>query len=199
MERALSALRIVGAIVLAAIAVLGVLLVRDVHSSRNAIDQGDAVFAVAPARATWHTPTTLGGAARALLGTSDDVQYRRALQLYVEAARTPDRLDTAVERQSLRAQAARALVKASHGRHASQAQTLLGILAYGDTTGADAAISSFSNAVRADPSNAAAKFDLELLLRLSAARGSRSGAGPGGSFGPGGRRGAGGGVPGNGY
>ena len=195
----MSPLRVAGAVVLAGVAVLGALLARDVHSWRGAINQGDAVFAVAPARAEWAPATSLGGASEALLGTAEDVQYRRALQLYVEAAQTPNRLDTAVERQSLRAQAARALAKASHGPHASQAQTLLGVLAYGDTTGADAAISNFSNAVRADPSNAAAKFDLELLLRLTAAHGSRSGAGPGGSVGPGGRRGAGGGVPGNGY
>ena len=192
-------LRIAVALLLAAVAISGALLARDVHSWRSSIDQGDAVFAVSPSRATWTPAAALGGSAKALLGAGDDVQYRGALQLYVEAAKTPNRLDTAVERQSLRAQAARALVKASHGAHASQAQTLLGVLAYGDTSGAQAAISNFSNAVRADPSNEAAKFDLELLLRLSAARGSRSGEGPGGSFGTGGRRGAGGGVPGNGY
>ncbi len=192
-------LRIAVALLLAAVAISGALLARDVHAWRSSIDQGDAVFAVSPSRATWTPATTLGGSAKALLGAGDDVQYRRALQLYVEAAKTPKRLDTAVERQSLRARAARALVKASNGAHASQAQTLLGVLAYGDTSGAQAASSNFSNAVRADPSNGAAKFDLELLLRLRAARGSRSGAGPGGSFGTGGRRGAGGGVPGNGY
>jgi hypothetical protein len=192
-------LRIAVALLLAAVAINGALLARDVHSWRSSIDQGDAVFAVSPSRATWTPATALGGAAKALLGAGDDVQYRRALQLYAEAAKTPNRLDTAVERQSLRAQAARALVEASHRAHASQVQTLLGVLAYGDTSGAQAAISNFSNAVRADPSNEAAKFDLELLLRLSAAHGARSGAGPGGSFGSGRRRGAGGGVPGNGY
>jgi hypothetical protein len=199
MERPVRPLRIAGAVLLAAIALTGALLVRDVHSWRSSIEQGDAVFAVSPSRAAWAPNTVLGDSAETLLGAAGDVQYRRALQLYVDAAKTPDRLDTAVERQSLRAQAARALLKASHGPHASQAQTLLGVLAYGDTSGAQAAISNFSNAVRADPSNSAAKFDLELLLRLTAARGSRSGAGPGGSFGTGGRRGAGGGVPGNGY
>ena len=60
-------------------------------------------------------------------------------------------------------------------------------------------IADFTNAVRADPTNAAAKYDLELLLRLTAAHGARPGAGTGGSFGKGGRRGAGGGVPGGGY
>ena len=134
-----------------------------------------------------------------MLGVGDDVTFRRALQLYRAAASTPNRLDTAIERQSLRAQAARALAKASHGAHASQAETLLGVLAYDGTNGADAAIANFTNAVRADPSNEEAKLDLELMLRLTTAQGSRSGAGPGGAFGRGGRRGAGGGVAGSGY
>jgi hypothetical protein len=199
MERAMRPLRIGVAVVLAAVAALAVLLARDVHSWQDAMVRGDAAYAVTPARATWDPSTLVGDAGSTLLGVHDDVEFRRALQLYVKAAMTPDRLDTAVERQSLRAQATRALGNASHGAHASEAETLLGVLAYGSSNGAEAAIANFTNAVRADPSNAAAKFDLELMLRLTAARGSRSGAGPGGSFGRGGRRGAGGGVPGNGY
>src|SRR3954462_9462725 len=101
MERSVRKLRIAGAILLAAIAVVGALLVRDVHSWRTSIEQGGAVFAVSPSRAAWTPATLLGGSAEALLATDDDVQYRRALQLYVDAAKTPDRLDTAVERQSL--------------------------------------------------------------------------------------------------
>jgi hypothetical protein len=192
-------LRVGAAVALACVAVLAVLLARDVRSWRDAVVQGDAVYAVAPPRATWTPSTLLGGASETLLGIGDDLELRRALQLYREAEATPNRLDTAVERQSLRAQAARALARASNGTHASQAETLLGILAYDGTNGADAAIANFTNAVRADPSNAAAKFDLELMLRLTAAQGSRSGAGPGGAFGRGGRRGAGGGVAGSGY
>jgi len=199
MEPQLSRLRVAAALVLAAIAVLAVLLARDVRSWRDAIDHGDAVYAVTPVRASWTPSVLVGGAAEALLGVRDDVDFRRALQLYVRAASTPNRLDTATERQSLRAQAARALAKLTHGAHASQAETLLGVLAFDGTSGADAAIADFSNAVRTDPSNAAAKLDLELLLRLSAATGSRSGSGPGGAFGRGGRRGAGSGAPGSGY
>jgi hypothetical protein len=190
-------MRIAAAAGLVVVAVLAVLLARDVNASRDALAQGDAVYAVTPGKATWTAPTVLGGAAQALLGTREDVQLRRALQLYTLAASTPSRLDTAVEAQTLRSQAATALADAAHGAHASQAQTLLGVLAF--ATSADEAEANFTDAVRADPSNAAAKYDLELLLRLAAAHGSREGAGPGGTFGRGGRRGAGGGVPGSGY
>jgi hypothetical protein len=87
----------------------------------------------------------------------------------------------------------------------SQVLTLLGILAYrasasgGAQSQVDAAISDFTDAVRADPANMGAAFDLELLLRLTAARGSRIEPGQGGGFGRTGRRGAGSGQPGSGY
>ena len=178
---------------LAAVAVLAALLAADVGSWRQAFAQGDAVYAVTPGRATWAPSTTLGGVSARLLGTRDDLAIRRGLQLYAAAKAIPNRLDTADELQSARAEAQQALVRAG----SSQADTLLGALAFGQS--ADTAIADFTNAVRADPTNAAAKYDLELLLRLSEAHGSRSGASPGGSFGKGGRRGAGGGVPGNGY
>jgi hypothetical protein len=193
----MSALRIGAAALLAAVAVLAALLTADVRSWRSSIVQGDAVYAVAPGTATWSPPTILGGAAAALLASGPDVRFRQALQRYTLAASTPDRLDTAVELQTQRSQAENALATVSRGRHASQADTLLGVLAF--ESSADSAIADFTDAVRADPANAAAKFDLELLLRLTAAHGSRPGAGPAGSFGRGGRRGAGGGVPGAGY
>jgi len=189
--------KIAAAIALATVAVLAALLAGDVRSWPRALEQGDAAYAVAPHRATWTPSTRLGGAAASLLGSGDDVAFRRALQLYRIAQSTPNRLDTAVELQTVRTQAETRLAAVARGPHAAQADALLGVLAFGES--ADAAIADFSNAVRADPSNAAAKYDLELLLRLSAAHGSRTGAGPGGSFGRGGAHGAGGGVPGSGY
>ena len=198
-------MKVAGAIVLAAVAVLAALLAGDVRSWPKALAQGDAAYGVTPHRAAWTPSIRLGGTAQALLGTGDDVAFRRALQLYRIAQSTPNRLDTAVELESARSQADSALSAVARGPHASQADTLLGILAFDESAGgagsnaADAAIADFSNAVRADPANAAAKFDLELMLRLIEAHGSRTGSGPGGAFGRGGRRGAGGGVPGNGY
>jgi hypothetical protein len=198
-------MKIAAAAVLAAVAVVAALLAADVRTWPRALTQGDAAYGVTPHRATWSPSTRVGGAAGSLLGTDDDIAFRRALQLYRIAQSTPDRLDTAVELQTLRSRADSALSAVAHGSRASQADTLLGILAFDESAGgagsnaADAAIADFASAVRADPANAAAKFDLELMLRLTEAHGTRTGAGPGGSFGKGGRRGAGGGVPGGGY
>lgn len=198
-------MKVAGAIVLAALAVFAALLAGDVRSWPQALSQGDAAYAVTPQSATWAASTRLGGTAQALLGTGDDIAFRRALQLYRIAQSTPNRLDTAVELQTQRSEADSALSRVARGADASQADTLLGVLAFDESANgagsnaADAAIADFSSAVRADPTNVAAKFDLELMLRLVQARGSRTGAGPGGTFGRGGRRGAGGGVPGNGY
>jgi hypothetical protein len=203
----MSAVRIGFAAVLVAIALLAALLAADVRSWRSAIAQGDAMYVVTPKQAAWSPSTWLGGSARTLLGVGPDLEQRHALQLYLNARSIPDRLDTATELQSVRAQAEDALDALARGRHASQADTLLGILAFDAAatgtgpggSGADAAIADFTDAVRTDPENAAAKFDLELLLRLTAAQGSRPGSGAGGSIGKGGRRGAGGGLPGSGY
>jgi hypothetical protein len=185
------------AAVFVALAVLAALLGGDVRAWRSALTSGDA-----------GVHATLGGASEALLGVRDDVQLRHALQLYVGASRLHLRLDNALVVESARARAQDALEQASHAgdpRRASQALTLLGILAYrasasgGAQSQVDAAISDFTDAVRADPANEQAAYDLELLLRLTAARGSRVEPGQGGGFGRTGHRGAGGGQPGSGY
>ena len=84
---------------------------------------------------------------------------------------------------------------------------MLGILAFADSqrTGPTApapveqSVADFQAAVRADPSNEVAKYNLELLLRKLAASGTRHG--PNGSAGGTGhgRNGAGGGIVGRGY
>jgi hypothetical protein len=204
----MSAVRIAGAVVLAVAAVLAALLSADVRGWRTSLAQGDAVYAATPGRATWTPSTQLGGLAGSLLGVGDDVAARRGLQQYELSASAPHRLDTAVDVQALRSQAETALsgpASSSNGARASQARTLLGILAFADYSAGggvsqtSAAAGDFADAVRADPSNDQAKFDLELLLRLGAAHGSRPGTGPAHKFGRTGRRGAGAGVPGSGY
>lgn len=201
-------LRLAAAVLLAALAAAAALLAGDVRAWRDSLAAGDAVYAVAPARADWTPAARLGGVAGSLLGVAGDVSARRALQLYRTSAAIPQRLDTAVEAATARAEAETALAavaRSADARRASQALTLLGVLAFGaGATGgganqADAAVSDFTDAVRLDPENADAKRDLELLLRLSAAHGTRTGAGRSTGIGRGGRRGAGGGLPGSGY
>ena len=90
-------------------------------------------------------------------------------------------------------------------RRSSQARTLLGVLAFsavgegGGPTQLNQAVLDFDDAIRTDPTNETAKYDLELLLRLSAAKGVRISPGPGGRSTPRARKGAGAGVAGSGY
>jgi hypothetical protein len=200
--------RIALALVLSALGIGCVLLASDVRSWPAALASSDATYAAVPSAASWTPATRFGGLAADLLAVGDDVAARRALQRYVGAVHLGLRLDNALAVQSARAAAQDALLRvaaAGPGVRAGQALTALGILTFGATaTGAqqdqvDAAAASFAAAIRADPSNNAAKFDLELLLRLSAAQGTRTGQGLGGGFGRGGHHGAGGGSPGRGY
>jgi hypothetical protein len=203
-----TALRLTLAALLVAVAVAVALLAADVRSWPAALDSGDSVYAATPGRAAWTPSTHLGGLAEGLLGTHAEVAQRRALQLYSLTVGVHQRLDNALDVQTARAQAQDALAAAardSDGPRASQARTLLGILVFGASASGgsqdqvDAAVSDFTDAIRADPDNDLAKFDLELLLRLTAAHGTRTGPGQSNGLGPSGRHGAGGGVPGNGY
>ncbi len=204
----MTALRLVIGACLVVLAVPAVLLARDVRSWRAALETGDAVYAAAPARASWTPSTHVGALAEDLLGVEGEAALRRALQLYGKSVGLPVRLDNAREVATARARAQKALAieaRDSNRRRASQALTLLGILAFGavaqgvDQTQVDAAAADFTDAIRADPTNELARFDLELLLRSTAAHGVRIGPGTGGGFGKTGRRGAGGGIPGRGY
>jgi hypothetical protein len=202
--------RVAAAVGVTALGLACAVLAADVRSWKTSLPGGDAIYASSPSKTWWTPHTRLGGLSADLLGVNDDVAARRALQRYAAAANLSLRLrlDNALAVQSVRAQAQDALTRvaaSSDGAHAGQALTLLGVLTFGGTaTGAqqdqvDAAASDFADAIRADPSNSTAKFDLELLLRQSIAHGTRTGQVLGGGFGRGGRRGAGGGSPGRGY
>lgn len=201
-------IRVALAAVLLAVAVCALLLAHDVRATQSALRNGDVVYAATPSRADWTAGTVFGGAAPWLLGSGDDVGFRRALQQYVDASKLHLRLDNAVDVEGIRGRAQDMLAGAARSgdpQRASQASTLLGILAFGSAAAGgaqsqvDAAIADFTDATRADPGNVDAAFDLELLLRLTQAKGSRVQTGQGGGFGRTGRRGAGGGQPGSGY
>jgi hypothetical protein len=202
------AVRLAGIVGLAAVAVLAIVLARDVRAWRSSLESGDAVYATNPAGASWRPSTHLGGLAGDLLEVDRQARFREALQLYRRAARVPARLDNARSVAALRDRAQKALATAARDpdpQRASQALTLLGILAFGAVAQGggqlqlDAAASDFTDAIRTHPANEPAKFDLELLLRSAAAHGVQVRPGTGGGFGRSGRRGAGGGVTGRGY
>lgn len=189
-------------------AVLLALLAADVRAWPRALAAGDGVYETSPASAHWTPSTRLAvGWSRSLVGVGDDLRARHALELYRAIVAVRPRLDNAAQVAGARALAESALsdvARGSTGGRASQAETLLGVLAFGDfshgsqTSQADEAVGAFQQAVKDDPSNDAAKYDLELLLRALVAHGQRSGSQSGTGTGPG-KRGAGGSALGHGY
>jgi hypothetical protein len=206
-----------GAAVLLVVALLTALLAADVRSWQRTLREDDAVLSGAPKAATWQPHTYLSSLAEHVLGMHDDVAARSAIALYLENVNVPVRLDNAQQVAIARGRAEQALAavaRSSGGARASQAETLLGVLVFTDvgpsndpfqeTTGIDpdqaqASVTDFDDAVRADPENALAKYDLELALRALLSQGIQVGAGNQTGAGSSGQRGAGGGIPGNGY
>ncbi|HZO33881.1 MAG TPA: hypothetical protein VFB17_02275 [Gaiellaceae bacterium] len=200
--------KLIVALALVAAAVLAALLAADVRSWPRALASGDAVYAASPSSATWKPPTHLGNLSRSALGVTSDVEYRRALRLYRLSAGRQLRLDNALDVSTARGRAQDALgsvAREASTQPASQARTLLGVLAFsavgqgGGPTELSQAVLDFDDAIRIDPSNETAKYDLELLLRLSAAHGVRASPGPGPPVDATGRKGAGTGAGGSGY
>jgi hypothetical protein len=200
--------RVAGVAVLATLAVLAALLASDVRAWRFALDRGDAVYAVAPGIASWTPSTRLGGLADSILEVGDELSFRQGLVLYRQVVAQQELSSNELGVETLRAQAESRLAGAASSPDlslASRARTLLGILAFGASASGggisetDAAISDFTDAAIDDPTDTAAKFDLELLLRLTAAKGERTSTGPNSSYGRTGLHSASGGVPGSGY
>jgi len=154
-------------------------------------------------------PTLVGNVAEDLLGTRQHVALRRAVAAFEVAEATPYGYDNGATQARVRALAQgqlATLASSAQGATASQADDLLGVLAWGSVnapTGvvdpADRAVGSFADAARLDPSNVDAKFNLELALRALQAQGVRQGPNAGTGPRATGHRGAGAGTPGEGY
>jgi hypothetical protein len=149
-----------------------------------------------------------GDPVRSVFGLDDDLALRRAVRSFRVAYTTGRGFDNGVTRTTRRSVAEVRLTDvAAHGgdADASQAGNLLGVLVVaggrvtGGITADDRARSTFEAAIRRDPGNTAARYNLELLLRRTRATATRQGPGNGsGALGHG-RRGAGSGTPGRGY
>jgi hypothetical protein len=203
--------RLAVALVAGAAAAFAALLAADVRDRREAITRGDAQYAQHPAAADWGAAPMLPfDPALRVLGVSDDLALRRAARRFVAVRASGNGIDNgfseAQARGALEAVLTRLAAGADRVRDAD-ADNLLGILAFADSrrrgpnvpAPVDRSVADFEAAVALDPANAAAKFNLELLLRDLAAKGTRRGPGTS-SAGPGkGHTGAGAGVPGRGY
>jgi hypothetical protein len=201
--------RVAAAAVLVLAAVLLALGAHDVLAWRSALSHGDARLRTRPVTATWRADTWLpGDPARGVLTLDDDLALRHAVHAFVSARGTARGFDEGETRTRVRSGAEVALEDVvAHGdaRAASQAGNLLGVLVAGSgvvtggVTADDRARAAFEAAIRRDPSNTQAKYNLELLLRRTRAKATRQGPGSGsGALGHG-RRGAGSGTPGRGY
>ena len=184
---------------LAAATVCG-LVAADVRAWGEAIDSGDAQFAVG-GRADWRARERVPRVAGALLEVEDDRQVRQALAHFRAAVRLSEDPLRSQEREAARGaaeRAARGVVARDDARAASQAAVLLGVLQFDQQDGADRAVALFVRALELDASNEHAKFDLELALRILRPAGVRPGeVGAGRSTGR--PRGAGAGEIGGGY
>ena len=126
----------------------------------------------------WHSPAMLpGDPARALLGLDEPIAYRRALQLFwfSRVGSPPDSLSTLPLIRDRAQESLESLITAGRTpEERSTAANLLGVLTV-TTPAADSetqtqtlvrAAGYFQRAIAEDPTNVAAKLNLELVLRL---------------------------------
>jgi hypothetical protein len=201
--------RLLVAAILLVLAAGALLLAGDVRSWEDSLARGDARLAEAPATARWQADMRLpADPAGRLLALADDLALRRSIRAFRVAERTPRAFDGGLQRTRARSAAEAALADVAAGgpaQSASLAQNLFGVLVYrtgrvaDGTTGEERSVAAFETAVRLDPGNADAKYNLELLLQRARPTGTHecpgTGSGPRGT----GRRGAGAGTPGRGY
>ncbi|MDX6560483.1 MAG: hypothetical protein QOD65_297 [Gaiellales bacterium] len=205
----MKAVRIVLACLALVLALAAVALAREVGSRRDRIAAGDRTRAANPVAVVDWTPSGIlpFDPAGRLTGLGDDIALREAIRAFVIAERTGQGFDNGRERSLRRDAAAAALegvVLSGSPREVARADVLLGVLTFDASSSSVAApgrqsVNAFTEAARLNPSDTAAKFDLELVLRALAPAGTRPGSNPSAGGKGHGRRGAGAGLPGSGF
>jgi hypothetical protein len=201
--------RIVLGVVSLLLGVTALTVAHDIRSWHGGVDQGDVRFAAEPATAHWKADSWVpGDPALSLLAIRDDLAVRSGEKAFLVAMAAPQGYDEGRTKAQLRGLAELALsdtLATGSRSQASRAGNLLGILAATDDREADASVAdkraadTFEAAIRAEPANDDAKYNLELVLRRIKVVGSREGAGgSSGDFGDS-LPGAGAGLPGSGY
>lgn len=160
----------VAALLLLALGAVLVLFALDVRTWQVTVQRDDLRFRVQPdAPDLWRPSTILpGDPAGLVLSTGDTTEWRSALQSFW-LARTAATPQAQAELPTLQAQADRTLQRMMvDGRTAAErsgAANLLGVLSL--ATAAPSPAAFFRQAITLDPSNAQAKQNLELALRLT--------------------------------
>lgn len=167
------------ALALAALALAGVAAYAGHEAGRveTELRRSDAAFRVEPARpGLWEVDSGMPGL-HSVLGTDDDVKFRRASRLF-ELLRQRGHEPYDFAARAFRADAQLALARAQQAglsrRARSKAANLEGYLvldeALGDPRNGPAlfnrSLGHFRRAIRIDPTNQEAPYNVELLLRL---------------------------------
>jgi hypothetical protein len=180
MRRHWPLIRKVGPIViLLALAAIAALIARDAAAIRHGMERGDLAFEAQPAaERLWRFETSIPYADR-LFGIEDDLVYRRALRTFaVDDRRAQNPYD--FSRPAFRAEAQAALGNAERSgldaARRSKLATLAGVLLFDEAVNDPVngpnlirqSLAHFQRAVRIDPTNSEAKYDLEFMLRVLA-------------------------------
>jgi hypothetical protein len=170
--------RLLAAAALAVLALGSAALAHDLRGWETAVRRGDAVLASDPAAARWHAAAILpADPAYRLLGIGGDLAYRDAVQQFLPVERAPASFDngvTSTRRRGTVEAVLTSVARSDSALRSSRASNMLGILAFSDAIPSgpaqpapvESSVADFRAAIRADPTNADAKFNLELVLRL---------------------------------
>jgi hypothetical protein len=200
------------AAVLLGVGAVLVVLAGDVKATHEALGSGDAVYALSPdAEPPWRAdgllPDLLG---ERILGVGSQIDLREALALYRTGREADEGFDQGYAAAQARGGAEAALSTIERfdrdRARASKAANLLGILAFIDARPSEGgggpverSVAEFRNAIRLDPENDDAKYNLELVLTLlQAGQLPVTQVADSSGFGPA-RRGSGESPPGSGY
>jgi tetratricopeptide (TPR) repeat protein len=166
-------------VVLLALAATAALVARDAAAIRHGMERGDLAFEALPAaERLWRFETAIPYAEK-LVGVEDDLIYRRALRTFaVDDRRSQNPYD--FSRPAFRAEAQASLGNAQRSgltpAQRSKLATLAAVLAFDEAVSDPVngpnlirqSLAHFQRAVRIDPSNSEAKYNLEFILRVLA-------------------------------
>jgi hypothetical protein len=202
------------AVALVGVAVFLALAGFDVLRWRGEFERGQVAVAARSADpSVWEPGTVLPrGVSKWMLGAGEGIAYARAVQQYELARRSRG---AGFLQNPILPRAQQSLLEFGQAEHPavdrSHALTMYGVLLYGGMSAQDVSvvtmlertIEQFRKAIELDPNNAAAKYDLEHMLRLAGAAGGAASVGPPPGRGPRGQRAAGGSpgtaIPGGGF
>jgi hypothetical protein len=199
--------RLIGALAALAAAAFCAVLAIDVNTVSEQYREDDVRYQKNPGDAVWDPSTILASVAEKALGVDDDKEFRNAVRFFrLSGLRNQSRsIDQGTFQQAAELQLSRVGRNDSSRARRSAAANLRGVINLVEAATADEpgqllqrSLSEFRDAIRLDPRNDDAKYNLELVLQIAAETGSDPDQG-GGSRGDAPASGAGAASTGSGY